>query len=78
MYLLHILKDQVELSSPAEGLFQLNNVLLLEGAEHLKLPQRRFFDLLIFCTGGRQRDESGSRRALQAMMVKEMLMEEIV
>lgn len=37
-YLLDILKDQIQLPPPAEGLFQLNNVLLLEGAEHLKLP----------------------------------------
>lgn len=37
-YLLHILKDEIELPSSAEGLFQLNYILLLEGAEHLKLP----------------------------------------
>lgn len=37
-HLLHILKDKVQLSSSAEGLFQLNNILLFEGAEHLKLP----------------------------------------
>lgn len=48
-YLLHILKDKIQLSSPAEGLFQLNNVLLLEGAEHFKLPECCFFNLLIFC-----------------------------
>lgn len=47
--LLHILEDEVQLPSSAEGLFQLDDVLLLEGAEHLELPQRRFFDLLIFC-----------------------------
>lgn len=37
-YLLHILKDEIELPSSAEGLFQLDDILLLEGAEHLKLP----------------------------------------
>lgn len=48
-YLFHILKDEVELPSPAEGLLQLHNILLLEGAEHLELPQCCFLNLLIFC-----------------------------
>lgn len=48
-YLFHILKDEVELPSSAEGLLQLHNILLLEGAEHLELPQCRFLNFLIFC-----------------------------
>lgn len=37
-YLLHILEDKIQLSSSAERLLQLHNILLLEGAEHLELP----------------------------------------
>lgn len=48
-YLFHILKDEVELPSSAEGLLQLHNILLLEGAEHLELPQCCFLNFLIFC-----------------------------
>lgn len=47
-HLLHILKDEIQLPSSPERLLQLDDVLLLEGPQHLELPQRRFFDLLIF------------------------------
>lgn len=53
-YLLHIFENKVQLPSSAEGFFQLNNILLLEGAEHFELPQGRFFDLFIFCVEVRQ------------------------
>lgn len=61
-YLLHILKDQVELPPPAEGLLQLHDVLLLERAKHLELPQRRFFDLFIFCVEGRKQRRGGKQK----------------
>ena len=46
-YLLHILEDEVELPPAAERLLQLHDVLLLQCAEHLQLPQRGLLDLLI-------------------------------
>lgn len=45
----HIFKHKVEFPPPAKGLLQLNNVVLLQGPEHLQLPKSRLFDLLIFC-----------------------------
>lgn len=53
-HLLHIFENEVQLPSSAEGFFQLNDILLLEGAEHFELSQSRFFDLFIFYMQVRQ------------------------